>query len=98
MKLTQLAKEPQLIRIELDDEEIRAEYNDSLEFYIWDRQPMDQFVKLATAKADDFGSMLELINAMILDEEGKPVLKGNLTLPSNIILKVVNKVTETLGK
>jgi hypothetical protein len=98
MKLTQLAKEPQLIRIELDDEEIRAEYNDSLEFYIWDRQPMDQFVKLATAKGDDFGNMLELINAMILDENGSRVLTGNLTLPSNIILKVVNKVTETLGK
>jgi hypothetical protein len=98
MKLTQLAKEPQLIRIELDDEDIRKEYNDSLEFYIWDRQPMDQFVKLATAKSDDLGTMLEMINAMILDETGQPVLTGNLTLPANIVLKVVNKVTETLGK
>lgn len=98
MKLTQLAKEPQLIKIELDDEEIRKEYNDSLEFYIWDRQPMDQFVRLATSKAEDLGSMIEIINAMILDENGERVLKGNLTLPPDIILKVVNKVTETLGK
>jgi hypothetical protein len=98
MKLTQLAKAPQLIRIELDDEEIRQEYNDSLEFWIYDRQPLDQFIKLATSKHDDFGSMLELINDMILDENGERVIKDNLTLPSNIILKVVNKVTETLGK
>jgi hypothetical protein len=98
MKLTQLAKEPQLIRIELDDEEIRQEYNESLEFYIWDRQPIDQFIKLATAKQDDVSSMIELINAMILDENGQRVIQGNLTLPSNIIFKVVNKVTETLGK
>jgi hypothetical protein len=98
MKLTQLAKAPQLIRIELDDEEIRKEYNDSLEFYIYDRQPLDQFVKLATAKQDDIGSMLDMINAMILDENGERILKDNLTLPTNLILKVVNKVTETLGK
>jgi hypothetical protein len=98
MKLTQLAKEPQLIRIELDDEEIRQEYNDSLEFWIYDRQPLDQFIKLATSKQDDIGSMIELINAMILDENGQRVIKDNLTLPSNIILKVVSKVTETLGK
>jgi hypothetical protein len=98
MKLTQLAKAPQLIRIELDDEEIRKEYNDSLEFYIYDRQPLDQFIKLATAKQDDIGSMLDMINAMILDENGEKVMKDNLTLPSDIILKVVNKVTETLGK
>jgi len=98
MKLTQLAKAPQLIRIELDDEDIRNEYGDSLEFWIYDRQPLDQFIKLATAKQDDIGSMIEMINAMILDESGERVMKDNLTLPSNIILKVVNKVTETLGK
>lgn len=98
MKLTQLAKAPQLIRIELDDEDIRKEYGDSLEFFIFDRQPLDQFIKLATAKQDDIGSMIEMINAMILDESGERVMKDNLTLPSNIILKVVNKVTETLGK
>ncbi len=98
MKLTQLAAKPQLIRIELDDEDIRKEYNDSLEFFIWDRQPLDQFIKLATAKKDDIGEMISMINAMILDENGEPVIKDGLTLPSNIILKVVNKVTETLGK
>ena len=98
MKLTQLAKEPQLIRIELDDEEVRAEYNDSLEFWILDRQPMDQFIKLATAKSDDIAVMIEMVNSMILDENGNKILTGNLTLPTNIILKVVNKVTEALGK
>jgi hypothetical protein len=98
MKLTQLVKAPQLIRIELDDEEIRAEFGDSLEFWVWDRQPIDQFIKLATAKNDDLSVIIELINAMILDENGERVIKDNLTLPSNIILKVVNKVTEILGK
>jgi len=59
---------------------------------------MEQFIKLATAKSDDIAVMIEMVNSMILDEEGNKVLTGNLTLPTNIILKVVNKVTETLGK
>jgi hypothetical protein len=98
MKLTQLVAKPQLIRIELDDEEIRAEFGDSLEFWVYDRQPIDQFIKLATAKNDDLTVIIELINAMILDENGERVIKDDLTLPKNIILKVVNKVTEILGK
>ena len=98
MKLTQLAKAPQLIRVELDDEEIRKEYGDSLEFWIYDRQPIDQFVKLATTKNEDLGKIIELVNGMILDENGERILKDNLTLPTNIILKVINKVSEVLGK
>ena len=58
LKLTQLAAKPTLVRIELDDEEIRAAYNDSLEFWIWDRQPMHMFVKLATVHQNNFGEMV----------------------------------------
>ncbi len=98
MKLTQLAKEPTLIKIELDDEEIRKEYNDSLEFYVLDRQPLDTFIKLATVKSEDLGSIITLIKDMILDEEGNAILTGKLTLPPWVILKTITKITDTLGK
>lgn len=98
MKLTQLAAKPQLVRIELDDEEIRKEYNDSLEFYIWDRQPMAQFVRLAQLKPEDFSELVETINNMVLDENGEPVIQEGMMLPTNIMTKVIGKVVETLGK
>lgn len=98
MKLTQLAAHPQLVRIELDDPEIRETYGDVLEFWIYDRQPIDNFIKIATTRGEDFGGMIHLINSLILDEDGTPILKDGLTLPSNIIIKVVNAVVDRLGK
>ena len=47
LKLTQLASKPQLIKITLDTKEIQEKYGDSLEFWILDRQPIDQFIKMA---------------------------------------------------
>lgn len=98
LKLTQLAAEPQLVRIELDDEEIRTKYGDSLEFYVYDRQPIEQFVKLASVQGSDFGEMVKLVNTMVLDEEGKQVAKGKQVFPTDVMMKIINKVVETLGK
>jgi hypothetical protein len=98
MRLTQLAAKPKLVKIIIDDEDVVKEYGESLEFHIWDRQPMDKFVKLAQMKAEDFGDLVEAVNSMVLDEEGQPILKDELMLPTNIMTKVIGKVVETLGK
>lgn len=98
MKLTQLAKKPQLIKLELTDEEIVQQYGEPLEFWVWDRTPMDTFVKMATMKAEDFGSMVDTVNTMVLDEDGSPIVKDGFLLPTNILTKVIAKVVETLGK
>lgn len=98
MKLTQLAAKPQLVKIELNDEDVVKEFGEPLEFYIWDRQPMDKYVRLAQLQAENFGALVEAVNEMVLDEEGNPVVQGELMLPTNIMTKVIGKVVETLGK
>ena len=98
MKLTQLTAKPQLIKMTLDDEDIVKEYGEALEFWIYDRQPMDQFVRLAQMKPEDFQDMVAMVNGMVLDEEGNPVVKDDLVLPTGIMTKVIGKVVETLGK
>jgi hypothetical protein len=98
MKLTQLAAKPQLVKIELNDEDVVKEYGESLEFWIWDRQPMDQFVRLAKMDASNFEMLVEAVNGMVLDEDGNPVLKDGVVLPTNVMTKVIGKVVETLGK
>jgi hypothetical protein len=98
MKLSQLAAKPQLIRIELDDEEIRQTYGEPLEFYVYDRQDMDTFIKLATLDSKDFSKLTDLINSLILDESGAPIVKDGMILPSNILIKAIQKVVEALGK
>jgi hypothetical protein len=98
MKLTQLAAKPQLVKIEMNDEEIIKEFGEAIEFWVWDRQPMDKFVKLAQMKGEDMSEMITAVNDMVLDEEGGPVLKDGLVLPTSIMTKVISKVVETLGK
>jgi|688.fasta_scaffold154746_2 hypothetical protein len=98
MKLTQLAAKPQLVKIEIADEDVVKEFGEALEFWIWDRQPMDKFIRLAQMKGEDMSELIAAVNDMVLDEEGAPVVKDGLVLPTNVMTKVIGKVVETLGK
>jgi hypothetical protein len=98
MKLSQLAARPQLVRIELDSPEIKESYGDTLEFWVWDRQNLETFVKLATLDVEKFDKLAETINDMILDETGAKVVKDDLTLPTDVMMAAISKVVEVLGK
>lgn len=98
MKLTQLAARPQLIKITLDDEDTVTNYGDALEFWIYDRQDLETFAKLAMVDAKQFDKLAGLINEMILDEDGSPVVKNGLVLPSDVLMKAIQKVVDVLGK
>jgi hypothetical protein len=43
MKLAELAKKPQLIKIELDDKVIVERYGEAVEFWIYDRYDMETY-------------------------------------------------------
>jgi hypothetical protein len=98
MKLTQLAKAPELIKITIDDEDTVREFGESLDFWIYDRTPIDVFVRMATLKQEDFGSMVEAVNKLVLDEDGTAIVKDGLMIPTHILTRVISKVVETLGK
>ena len=98
MKLTQLAAKPQLVKIELTDEDVVKEFGEPLEFWIYDRQPMDKFIRLAQMKGEDMSELIAAVNDMVLDEEGNPIIKDGMVLPTNVMTKVIGKVVETLGK
>ena len=98
MKLSQLAAKPKLIPFTLDDEDTVKEFGEPVEFYSWDRQPLEMFMKLANADQQDMASMIGLVKTLILDEDGKEIIKGENMLPSTLLIKVIGKVVETLGK
>jgi len=98
MKLSQLAGKPQLIQIALDDEETVKEFGEALEFWTWDRQPMATFLKLASVDAANPTSIIESVKTLVLDEEGKEILTGDTTLPTKVMMRVISKVVEGLGK
>jgi len=98
MKLSALTAKPVLIQIVLDDETTIAEYGESVDFWTWDRQPMDVFMKLASATQDNTSGIIEIVKTLVLDEKGVEILKDENMLPTSILMKAISKVTEMLGK
>lgn len=98
MKINQLASKPQLIKIVLDDEAILAEYGEAIEVWTWDRQPLETFMKLASTQGQDPSAVIDIVKTLILDEEGKEVMVDGNMLPTKVLLPLINKIVETLGK
>jgi hypothetical protein len=99
MKLSQIAAKPKLIEVSIDDEEVIKEYAEALTFYTWDRQPMDVFTRMANlSESNDISGLLDIVRTLVLDEDGKEILTKESTLPTSILMKVIKKVTEHLGK
>lgn len=98
IKINQIASKPQLIKVVLNDEDTVKELGDELEFWTWDRQPLDKFMKLASVRQDQPNEIIEIVRELILDEEGKMVINGDQMLPTQILIRVIQKVVETLGK
>jgi hypothetical protein len=98
MKLSTLAAKPKLALIILDDEDTIKEFGEALEFYSWDRQPIDVFMKLANSTQADTTAMIDIVRTLILDEDGKQIIKGEEMLPSNVLVRAIAKIVETLGK
>lgn len=98
MKLTQLAAKPQLIQVVLDDEDIIATHGEAIEFWTWDRQPLDVFMRLAQVQERDMGKILDIVRALVLDENGKEIITQDSMLPTDVLIKVVARVVSLLGK
>ena len=100
MKLSQLAAKPQLIKLTLDDDTIVKDYGEAVEFWTWDRQPLDTFMKLANiqVKDGDMGGIIDITRTLILDEDGKEIITKDNMLPSGLLVAAIAKITETLGK
>lgn len=98
MKLSELAKKPQLQKITITNEALVEKYGDELEFFIYDRQPLDIFTKLAGASVNDTGQYINILKEIILDENGKPVIADDLTLPMDVLTEAMKLIGDNLGK
>lgn len=98
MELSELSKKPELVEIIIDDEETITEFGEQLTFFTYDRQPLDIFLKMATAKQNDPASMINALRPMLLDKNGKPIIKGEEVLPTQLLVKSIAKLVERLGK
>jgi hypothetical protein len=95
--LRDLATKPQLVALYLDSEEIQAKYGDSLEFYIQDRMTTEQYAEISSMDQTDTRAMFMILKDLILDAEGMSVLDDERSLPTDLLVEAVQKITEHLG-
>jgi hypothetical protein len=97
MKLSHLVATPTLIEISIDDEATIAKYGEAIVFHTWDRQPMSVFMSLAGATDGNAAGIINIVKDLILDGNGVPVLTGDAMLPTDVLMKVIAKITQILG-
>lgn len=97
MKISDLAKEPELTKITIDDASIIEKYGEAIDFWTYDRQPLDVFLKLASAKQDDPATMIKALKPLLLDESGNQVITGNRMIPTDILVLIIARLVSKLG-
>lgn len=98
MKLNELAKEPKLTKIIIDDATLVEKYGEAIEFWVWDRVDMSTFVKLANLEGEqNIADVVEAMKTLILDEKGNPIINDKNILPNDVMIKAVEKTVVALG-
>lgn len=97
MKITELSKKPELIKLVIDDKEIVDIYGEPLEFYTYDRAPLDTFLKLSTSIDNNQSECIKILKTLILDEKGERVITGDSELPIRVMVQAMAKIMDKLG-
>ncbi len=98
MNLAQITSKPKLIEIVMDDKETVKEFGEPVVFHTWDRQPMEVFMQLANTDQQDISTIVNIVKKLILDDFGNEMLVDEKTIPTKLLMRVIGKVTEQLGK
>lgn len=98
MNLKDLAQKPTLIELKVTEPTIVEKYGDELSFYVYDRQPIDVFAKLATMQEANPLEFTDMLAKLILDADGNPVMTEDKVLPIDVLTEAVKLIGDTLGK
>lgn len=96
MQLKELAQKPKLQKVTVTDEVVVTAYGEALEFYMWDRQDLPTYLKIAQLKDDESG-LFDIVKDVVLDDQGKRVLGNGEQLPVDILVPVLTAAMAQLG-
>lgn len=97
MELKSLATKPKLQKITVDADVIVSAYGEPIDFWMWDRQDLPTYLKLAQVK-DNQEELFEILKDLVLDSEGNKILDGGAVMPMEIMVPVIEKAVLHLGK
>lgn len=98
MDLKQLVARPELVKITINDEDTIREFGEAIDFWTWNRQPLDVFLKLSEGFTGDQKKLTEISRTLILDSTGQPVMTGDELIPTSLMVRAVAEILQLLGK
>jgi hypothetical protein len=99
MQLSELSKKPQLTKLTINKPELVEKYGEELDFYMYDRQPLHVFSKIAkSSKSEDIAEYLEILKDTVLNEAGDPVMTEENILPLDLMTEAMALIGAQMGK
>lgn len=98
MQLEQLAVQPKLTKLTISEPKIVEKYGEELEFYVYDRQKLDVFAKMASITEDNAMQYSTLLTDLILNDKGEPVMSEDKILPIDVLTEAIKLIGDMLGK
>lgn len=99
MNIDKFSVNNQLVEIKLNTEEILDRYGEEIIFYTHSHPKLTTYFKFFQSRLDgDYESLEALMRDMILNSEGKPAIKSDQTLPTDIFTAAILAVGDILGK
>lgn len=99
MDISKFAKKPELIKIEITDENIVENYGDAVSFYIYDNLDINTYFEFYKSQADQDGDKLNaILRKLIHDEHGNNTISTDQMLPIDLALAALHGINEQLGK
>lgn len=99
MDISTLAKKPELVKLEISDEDIVKEYGEVITFWMIDHIDVStyfDFYKFQQSQDSDL--LMNVLRKIVLREDGSKAIAEDSVLPVNLTLAVLVKVNDFLGK
>lgn len=99
MDISKLKKKPKLEKLVINDEKIIETYGEEVTFYMIDYIDISTYFKFYKVQQDEDGSLLnQLLQKLILKEDGTPSLDEGEVFPTDLTLAILEKINDFLGK
>jgi hypothetical protein len=96
--IADFARKPELIQIVLDHPEIVEEFGEPVIFYMKDYVDINTYFDFFKYQSDNDNGLNQVLQKIILKEDGSPVLGTEDTLPIRLAVGALSKINENLGK
>jgi hypothetical protein len=99
MDISTLAKKPELVKLEINDEDIVRDFGEPISFYIMDQIDVSTYFDFYKFQQNqDSDLLMSVLRKLILKEDGSRSIAEDSVLPVNLTLAVLVRINDFLGK